>query len=133
MPLKICLLLAIALLNAGCHGLQSPTAELATGTPEGYAKFKPRRGYLDKANYVNAARDDAAVVFRDFDTNRFYLSGVFITNYTGHEMDQKKVLVRFTQVASTTSITTLLYQIAIDGRVLEVTRQHDDGSADPAS
>ena len=129
MHLKLYLFLAIALLNAGCHGLPSPTLELSNGTPQGYAKFKPRHGYLDKATYVNVARDDAEVTFRDFDTNRFYLSGVFLTNYTGHEMEQKKVLVRFTRAGPSGAITTLLYQIAINGRVLEVTQQRHDGDA----
>lgn len=135
MTQKVYLFIAILLLNAGCHGLPSHTAELSSGTPQGYAKFKPRRGYLDKAEYINTAREDAARTFRDFDPTRFYLSGVFITNYTGHEMDQKKVMVRFTKETPPGSVTTILYQVSIRGNVLEVTRQRHrlDEVVPPAS
>lgn len=137
MPWKICLLLVITFVSAGCHGLPKPAIEFSNGIPQGYGKFKPRRGYLDKATYVDAARDDAQVTFRDFDPARYYLSGVFLTNYTGHEVAQKKVMVRFTRAEQRKALssglppsaeltTTLLYQISASGRVLEVTRLHDD-------
>jgi len=131
MPWKIYLLLIVTLISAGCHGLPKPAIEFSNGIPQGYGKFKPRRGYLDKATYVSAARDDAQVTFRDFDPARYYLSGVFLTNYTGHEVAKKRVMVRFTRVTPAQSITTLLYQMSINGRVLEVTRQHHNGDSTP--